>query len=71
MTRNTVSIAGIVDGMALDAAEAEAIAQLLDIAIVQPMPATAELLRGRARMRELANVLRGKRRDGSKLEGNR
>ena len=46
LTRTTVSIANLVHGMALDADAAEALAQLIERAMHQPMPDDAQILRG-------------------------
>ena len=57
-TRQTVSICNIKGGVALDADEAEAVADLLEWAARQS-PDSAPHMRGRERLRRVILVLRG------------
>lgn len=59
MTPQTISIASIHGGVALDADEAAALADLVELVFTQPMPDTARMMRGRAKLRRLITVLRG------------
>ena len=69
MTRTTISIAGLHDGVALSQRQAAAIAKILDHVIATPAPDSADVLEGREGLRMVANVLRGLRCDGSDPDG--
>ena len=69
LTRQTVSIAGVKGGVALDADEAAVLADLLEWVARHPFSDTAQSFRARERIGRIINVLRGEEPGGEEPGG--